>query len=108
MQKSRTPLTLGWEAARANAVPALIIQEFMLALLIAYYTSHTTAAVVSQLAEYKRSHGLLFVIVPSITSGGLIQELVMIIFFQRCRAHLRNLRNLIFTVPAWRFVGTLV
>jgi hypothetical protein len=38
MQKSRTPLALGWEAARANAVPALIIQAFMLALLVAYYT----------------------------------------------------------------------
>jgi len=40
MQKSRTPLMIGWEAARANAVPALIIQGIMLALLIAYYTNH--------------------------------------------------------------------
>src|SRR5437762_2549609 len=108
MQKSRTPLTLGWEAARANAVPALIIQAFMLALLIAYYTSHTTAAVLSQLAEYKRSHGLLFVIVASITAGALIPELFLIIFFQRCRPTLRNLRNLLFTVPVWGFDGTLV
>src|SRR5438034_11838363 len=108
MQKSRTPLTLGWEAARANAVPALIIQAFMLALLIAYYTSHTAAAVLSQLAEYKHSHGILFVIVASITAGALIPELFLIIFFQRCRPTLRNLRNLLFTVPVWGFDGTLV
>ncbi len=33
MQTKWTPLALGWEAARANALPALIIQAFMLALL---------------------------------------------------------------------------
>ncbi len=108
MQKSRTPLTLGWEAARANAVPALIIQAFMLALLVAYYTSHTAAEVLSQLAEFKRSHGILFVIVASITAGALIPELFLIIFFQRCRPTLRNVRNLLFTIPVWGFDGTLV
>src|SRR6266516_2719151 len=30
MQKTRTPFTLGWEAARANAIPALIIQALFL------------------------------------------------------------------------------
>src|SRR5438067_12055165 len=108
MQKSRSPLTLGWEAARANAVPALIIQAFMLALLIAYYTSYTAEAVLSQLAEFKRSHGILFVILASITAGAVIPELFLIIFFQRCRPTLRNLRNLLFTIPVWGFDGTLV
>ena len=41
--KSRSPLFLGWEAAKANAVPALIIQGAMLALLIAYYSSGAVA-----------------------------------------------------------------
>jgi hypothetical protein len=72
MQKSRTPFTLGWEAARANAVPALIIQAFMLALLIAYYTNHGVSSALTGLAEFKRAHGLLFVIVASITAGALI------------------------------------
>src|SRR5947208_7635229 len=103
MQKSRTPLMLGWEAARANAVPALIIQAVMLAVLVAYYTSHTAAEVLSQLAECKRSHGILFVIVASITAGALIPELFLIVFFQRCRPTLRNVRNLLFTIPVWGF-----
>jgi len=55
MQKSRTPLTIGWQAARANAVPALIIQGIMLALLIAYYTNHAAFSALNQLADYKRS-----------------------------------------------------
>jgi hypothetical protein len=108
MQKSRTPLMIGWEAARANAVPALIIQAIMLALLIAYYTSHTASAALSHLAEFKRSHSLPFVVVASITAGALIPELFLILFFQRGRPSLRNLRNLVFTVPVWGFDGTLV
>ena len=108
MQKSRTPLTLGWEAARANAVPALIIQAFMLALLIAYYINHSVSSALTGLAEFKRAHGLLFVIVASITAGALIPEVFLILFFQRGRPTRRNLRNLLFTVPVWGFDGTLV
>ena len=108
MQKSRPPLTLGWEAARANAVPALIIQAFMLALLIGYYTNHRVSSALAGLAEFKRAHGLLFVIVASITAGALIPELFLILFFQRGRPTRRNLRNLLFTVPVWGFDGTLV
>jgi hypothetical protein len=108
MQKSRAPLTLGWEAARANAVPALIIQAFMLALLIAYYTNHRVSSALAGLAEFKRTHGLLFVIVASITAGALIPELFLILFFQRGCPTRRNLRNLLFTVPVWGFDGTLV
>jgi hypothetical protein len=108
MQKSRTPLTLGWEAARANAIPALIIQAFMLALLIAYYTNQRVSSTLAGLAEFKDAHGLLFVIVASIIAGALIPELFLILFFQRGRPTQRNLRNLLFTVPVWGFDGTLV
>jgi hypothetical protein len=108
MPKSRTPLTLGWEAARANAVPALIIQAIMLALLITYYTNHTVFSWLNQLADYKSAHGLTFVIVVSITAGALIPELFLILFFQRGRPSLRNLRNLLFTIPVWGFDGTFV
>src|SRR2546423_10503242 len=108
MRKSRTSFTLGWEAARANAVPALVIQAIMLALLIAYYTDHRVSSALAGLAEFKRAHGLLFVIVASITAGALIPELFLILFFQRGRPTRRNLRNLLFTVPVWGFDGTLV
>ena len=108
MKKSRTPLTLGWEAARANALPALLIQAMILALLIAYYTTPVVSAALSQLAEFKRTCGLLFVITASITAGALIPELFLIVFFQRGRPHPRNLRNLLFTIPVWGFDGTLV
>jgi hypothetical protein len=106
--KMRSPLVLGWEAARANALPALIIQALMLMLLVAFYTSHTAFAALSQLAELKRSHGILFVIVASVTAGALVPELFLVLFFQKGRPNRRNLRNLLFTVPVWGFDGTLV
>src|ERR1700736_250120 len=106
--KSRTPLIIGWEAARANAIPALIIQAIMLALLIAYYTSGTVSLALTNLAEFKRTHGLVFVILASIAAGAVIPELFLVLFFQRGRPGLRNLRNLLFTIPVWGFDGSLV
>src|SRR6266480_2604803 len=106
--RTRSPLTLGWEAARANALPALIIQALMLMLLVAFYTNHTTFAVLSQLTELKRTHGILFVVLAAVTAGALIPELFLIVFFQRGRPTRRNLRNLLFTVPIWALDGSLV
>src|SRR5947208_15883547 len=108
MHRTRSPLTLGWEAARANALPALIIQALMLMLLLSFYISHTAFALFSQLAELKPTGGILFVIVASITAGALIPELFLILFFQRGRPTRRNLRNLLFTIPIWGIDGSLV
>ena len=108
MTKSQTPLTIGWEAARANAKPALIIQALMLALAIAYYTSPKTAEALRSLAEHKQAGGLPFVIIASVVGGALIPELFLILFFQRARPHVGNLRNLAFTIPVWGFDGSLV
>ena len=106
--RTRSPFTLGWEAARANALPALIIQLLMLMLLAAFYTSQTAFAILSQLAELKRTGGILFVILASVTAGAIIPELFLILFFQKGRPSRRNLRNLLFTVPVWGLDGMLV
>ena len=108
MQRSRTPLMIGWQAARANAVPGLVIQTIMLGLLIGYYAHPPIASAVNRLAQYKHDHGLSFVLLASITAGALIPELFVILFFQRGRPHRGNLRNLLFTVPVWGFDGSLV
>jgi len=99
---------IGWEAARANARPALIIQAIMLALLMAFYTSPATADCLEKVAEFKRAHGLGFVVAASVTAGALLPEFFLVLFFQRGRPHLRNLRNLLFTIPIWGFDGSLV
>src|SRR6267378_6561206 len=106
--KSRTPLTIGWEAACANAIPALVIQATVLGLLVAYYTNSSMANALNKFAEFKRTHGLPLVVVASVAAGALIPELFLILFFQRGRPSRRNLRNLLFTVPVWGLDGTLV
>jgi len=108
MAKPQTPLTLGWEAARSNAKPALIIQALMLALAVGYYTNAATADALRNFAEFKRAHGLPFVILASVAAGALIPEIFLILFFQRGCPHLGNLRNLAFTIPVWGFDGSLV
>jgi hypothetical protein len=108
MPNSRTPLMIGWEAARANAKPALIIQAIMLALAVAFYTSAATANALRSLAEFKQAHGLVFVIAASVMAGAVIPEIFLILFFQHGRPNLGNLRNLAFTVPVWGFDGSLV
>ena len=105
---SRTPLALGWEAARANAVPAFILQAAMIALLVAYYVSPATASALNRIAEYKRQHALIFVVLAAIAAGALLPELFVVLFFQKGRVHAQNFRNLAFTVPTWAIDGILV
>ena len=76
---------IGWEAARANAKPALIIQASMLALAVAFYTNSAVAAALRNLAEFKREHGLAFVIAASVAAGALIPEFFLILFFEEIR-----------------------
>lgn len=104
----RTSLALGWEAARANLGPALLIQAFMLALLLGYYFSPAVAGLLDQLAQFKGRHGFLFVLVAAVLAGALIPEIFLVLFFQRGHPTRRNLRNLLFTVPIWAFDGALV
>ena len=106
--KSRTPLLLGWQAAKANAFPALIIQLLMLALLAGYYLNPGFAQSLEQLAAFKQRHGFGFVLVASILAGAVIPELFVIVFFQRGRIRRQNFRNLAFTIPVWGLDGCLV
>lgn len=99
---------IGWDAARANAKPALIIQALMLALAIGYYTNPNAAEALRNLAEFKRVHGLTFVIIASVLAGAILPEIFLILFFQRGRPQRANLRNLAFTIPVWGFDGSLV
>jgi hypothetical protein len=108
LETRRTPLGLGWEAARANALPGFVLQAAMLALLIAYYFSPPAAALLNDIATYKQRHGLFFVIPAAVAAGALLPEVFVIFFFQRGRMRAENFRNLAFTVPTWAVDGILV
>ncbi len=107
-RSDRTSLSIGWDAARANALPALILQTAMAALLIAYYTSPPCAEALNKLAQYKQRHGLSFVLLAAIAAGALLPELFLIVFFQHGKPRRENLHNLAFTIPTWAIDGILV
>src|SRR5204863_2568568 len=84
-KEDRTSLALGWEAARANAVPAFILQGAMLAVLIPYHLSSASADFLNRLAHYKERHGLAFVVIAAVLAGAIVPELFVVVFFQRGR-----------------------
>jgi hypothetical protein len=104
----RTPLTIGWDAAKANARPALILQGVMLALLIGYYTCPAVAHALEHLSELRRAYGIAFILISSIIAGAIVPELFVIFVFQHGRLRRDNFRNLAFTVPTWAMDGVLV
>src|SRR5207302_888704 len=106
--KNRTPLALGWEAAKANAVPGFVLQAAMLLVLIGYYLSAPFADFLNRLAKYKSEHGLAFVVLAAAFAGAIVPELFVIFFFQRGSFRRQNLRNLAFTLPTWGIDGILV
>ena len=108
MQNSRTPLTIGWQAARANAGPGFTLQAIMLAILVAYYRNASFAGWLDRLADFKQRHGLTFVIAAGILAGAVLPELFLILFFQKGKLRRQNFRNLAFTVPTWAIDAVLV
>ncbi|HEX8076711.1 MAG TPA: hypothetical protein VF511_02765, partial [Chthoniobacterales bacterium] len=107
-KKNRTPLALGWEAAKANAIPGFILQAAMLFVFVAYYVSPSFAGLLNACARYKQQHGLVFVVGAAVLAGAIVPELFVIAFFQRGRFRRQNLRNLAFTIPTWGIDGILV
>jgi hypothetical protein len=97
----RHPLALGWEAIRANLIPALILQAVMLAIFVGYYVSPTGAAALERLAAWKQQYGLTFVIFSAVLVAAVLPEVLLIALFQGGRVRAQNLRNLLFTAPMW-------
>lgn len=108
MVNRRTPLTIGWQAAKANSVPGLILQAAMLATLVAYYASANFAELLNQLAHFKQEHSISFVIVAGVLAGAILPEIFVVVFFQQGKVGRQNLRNLAFTVPTWGIDAVLV
>jgi hypothetical protein len=106
--KSRNPLALGWEAVRANVLPALVIQLLMLTILVAYYASPQFSALLHRVAGFKQRHGLPFVVLATILAASILPEIFVVLFFQNRRVRRENWRNILFTAPIWGLDGITV
>lgn len=102
------PWIAGLRAARANLVPALILQALMVALLLGYYYHPTTTAWLDRLADLKLRWGFGYSALSAAVAGALIPEIMRVLVFQKGRVTRGNGANLLFTVPFWCFIGMLV
>jgi hypothetical protein len=102
------PLAVGLRAARANLVPALVIQAAVVSVVLAYYCWEPARAWLARLAEFKREGGYLFSLVAGALAGGLLPELLTVAVLQRWRVRRENLGGLVFGVCFWGLMGMVV
>lgn len=102
------PWTAGLRAARANMVPGLLVQAVMLGLLLAYWFYPPMTGWLNRLARVKEHWGFGYSAVSAIIAGALIPELLRVVVFQQGKIRRQNAANLLFTIPFWCLMGTVV
>lgn len=107
-EEQERPLAVGLRAARANLVPALVIQAAVVSVVLAYYFWEPARAWLARLAEFKRGGGYLFSLVSGVLAGGLLPELLTVAVFQRWRVRRENLSALAFGACFWGLMGMAV
>jgi len=102
------PWAAGLRAAKANLVPAMMVQGVMLVVLLAYFFHDGTERILGRIAEVKAATGYGFSIVVGVVAGGVIPEVLRWATLQRMKWSRRNTANLLFAIPFWSFLGILV
>ncbi|MDT5271891.1 MAG: hypothetical protein QOH49_4077 [Acidobacteriota bacterium] len=107
-KEQERPLSVGLRAARANLVPALVIQAAVVTVVLAYYFWEPARVWLGRLAEFKREGGYLFSLVAGVLTGGLLPELLTVAVFQRWRVRRENLSSLAFGACFWGLMALVV
>lgn len=100
----RLPWQEGLRAAKANFLPALVVQSIMVLLLFAYYRHPATREWLDDLAGFRMRTGYLYTCLSAMVAGAVIPEALRLFFFQGGRLQRRNLSNLLFTLPFWGLI----
>jgi hypothetical protein len=107
-KEQERPLTVGLRAARANLVPALVIQAAVVSVVLAYYGWEPARAWLARLADFKREGGYLFSLVAGVLAGGLLPELLTVAVFQKWKVRRENWGSLAFGACFWGVMGMMV
>lgn len=102
------PLAVGLRAARANLIPALIIQTVVITIVLAYYFYPPAGEWLAHLAELKRQGGYWFSFASGAVAGGLLPEVLKVAVFQHWRVRRENLGDLAFGFIYWGLMGVVV
>ncbi|HWT03927.1 MAG TPA: hypothetical protein VN256_27005 [Pyrinomonadaceae bacterium] len=102
------PLGVGLRAARANLIPALVIQIIVVAIVAAYYFHPPAREWLAHLAELKRRGGYLFSFAAGALAGGMMPQLLKVAVFEKWRVRRENLNEIVFGVCFWGLMGVMV
>lgn len=104
----RAAFRAGLNAAKENLLPGLLLQV-MMAMFIALYLLHDgTHAFLFHVANLREQMGYAFAFLSYSVSGGLLPELLKIIFFQKGIPQRRNVWMFATSAPLWGVMGMVV
>jgi hypothetical protein len=104
----RHAAAIGLHAARANLLPALLLQVLMACFIAAYLLHDGTQVFLARVGESREEMGYAFSFVTYLVSGAILPEILRIVFFQRGRASADNLWNMATAAPCWGIMGVTV
>lgn len=109
LAKTENPLReaaqLSLVALRQNLLPGIVLQMLMVLFFCAYVWHEGTQQFLAQIADFKRQAGLLFAFCSYFFAGGLLPELLRVVFFQKLRIHWSNIQRLLIAGPFWGTMG---
>ena len=98
----------GLVAARATLIPGLLVQSIMVGVVLTYYLAPSAKPIFNQIALWKTNGGFFFSFVSTMIAGGVLPEVLRIVFFQNGRVRKENWANLAFSLPFWGIQGIWV
>ena len=78
--REKSPFSIGWNSARTNAVPMMVLWCFAVALVIGYYKIPAVSAVLSVVEEWQSQGRHLAVFLNRVVFSGIIPGLFMLSF----------------------------
>lgn len=97
----------GWQSARANLVPGLVIISMAALLVVAYYTFPAVQLALEGLRTVRQTWGLAFTILSSAVGAGLIPGIYLMVV-GKARRDGRGWLDVLFTCLVWATTMILI
>lgn len=108
MKTFRESLRLAGAAAKSNLLPGLLLQCLMLVFFSLYIAHEGTRRFLGDVAHVKQEAGYAFSFFSYAVAGGVMPELLRVVFFQSGKATKKNLWLLLTAAPFWGALGMLI
>lgn len=104
----RSAFGAGLNAAKENLLPGLLLQILMACFIALYLVHDGTRAFLFHVAHLREQMGYSFAFLSYSLTGGLLPELLKIIFFQKGIPQRRNVWMFATSAPLWGVMGMAV